>query len=171
MTPRDWNKMKKLLEDVAGEKTAQEILKRIEEVKEITPATYESVASDEVLKTVISSEVSTTDSSYVDLSGTALISGFSGTVRFVVSIKTGGDNGYNNACTVDIRKNGTSVGTLVSSTNTTSYETKTLDVAVSDGDYFTFYFKKGNMMGSAVYINLLTVCGTVSNVPFGYKVA
>lgn len=154
--------------DVAMESTSQEILKKVDQVISITPTTYTSVGSNEVLKTIINSPTTITYNG-INIPETATISGFSGMVRIVVSMLAGTDSSGNGQCNINIKKNGVIIHTLT--TQSRSYVTQTADIAVVSGDILSFSGSHSQIMGYESSINLLTVCGTVSaETDFGYEV-
>lgn len=119
-------------------------------------------ASSDVLKTVVSSEISTTKESENNaLSlGKFMISGLDGTLRIAVSLK---DSGSSGSTTLAIYRNDEKIESVY--VTGTTYATKTAELTVGDGDIIEFKMYTGYPRTG--YCNLLTICGMVTEVPIG----
>lgn len=133
-----------LPDDIAKEETSQEILGKVGSL-----SGKRCVASDSVLKTVVSAE-------QTSISQTVYVNKLSGSIRITVSLKSSISDKYANLV---IYKNGSRYGNTLQG-STTSYITQTQYVEVSDGDILTFDLSPNST--NTPYCNLLTICGDVS---------
>lgn len=140
--------------DVAMESTSQEIL---EKAKSIVPSVQKKcVASDNVVLTVINTEVSTPHSYGIQVGKTLYFKNICGTVRITVSLKSGryDSDTYGAYISVENDRDKTIYGTTPVATQ--SYQTYTFDISVKDNDYV--YFKLfARTTGNTVYCNLITI--------------
>lgn len=164
-TKENIQEVKTLIENSGGgdalESTSQEILEKIESVEDVH-TNYTYTASSTVLKTLISSEITskkTSSNKAVSGEGIARIHVLngSGTLRISVSLK-GASTSYGAYLYVSYN-GGTPAAYATSGTFKTSYATETLDIPVCKGDKLTFHLITQNA-SNAAYCNLLNVCGT-----------
>ena len=141
--------------DVAKEATSQEILSKL---ASSGGGTKFVTSSNNVLVTVLSNEISSSGSSYIDASSRMFVSGdLVGTFKIRASIK-GSSISPSTAATLYIEKN--SVETALVTQAGASYATKEALVRLELGDVFKFRLKFGSGSGGAS-CNLITICGDV----------
>lgn len=145
--------------DVAYESTSQEILSKIQQTSlNVTGllsagSTLTCSASDDVLLTPLNTEIQTRDG---QIAPSCKVNKINGTLRIVMSAKNVIGMGAGGVTVKD--NNGNSYDIYV--VENTTYQTAYKDIPVSHGTVLTFYTYSSN--ANTPYVNLITICGTLS---------
>ena len=147
--------------DIAKESTSQEILSSLQETSMNVvglmnvDSTVTCTASDNILLTLISSEISTIDVNASAITiGTIKSNKVSGTVRLIVSAKS-------TDCGFSIDDGSFTDYITVTSENSSQYKTYSIEKQIVDGGTYTFRLSTDSIGGNG-YINMATICGDFS---------